>query len=646
MKLNDLHISSDIKLIFMANDFVRKGRSNKSYTIKIVNDQHNDEMLEQLFTSKGKRKTVFDCVYRVENVTIKGLLKITSIEKTHAEGTFISGNGKLWESLTNKNLREYDFSALNHTLSLANVTASETAGDLIYDLTDRGHFMEDATFMQSSAGDGSVIENRRQITNIAKIDISERYPALKLKMIFETIMHEEGYGITWLENVYNQNLDDVYLLYTGDGEIENDDEWLQSAVFEANGDETIGKMVYTLDEIYKWETRLRFPDEQSDDGNNFSASTSEDDNIYTVPTTGTYGFRLGEFMVGNNIEYTIVGADTVSSSNIVIGIYNLTSETWVQKYTKLDAGDHGYIPLMFDSKPRHFIAGDQIIARVQWAVNATSSAGFYTLEISQANIPFLSYTSRYYGAGSTVEVSKLLPDMTALEFFSMISNTINLYTFYRDETHILECELGRMMKPAVLQITPVDSDENVKDNVNYRIKFDTDKELTPEDITLDNGKSTEQVINIDMSRTYIGNCMRLLYDSTIKIPVLWEDSSPTSWITVTEFPDWKIKANCRLLRYKGQQTKTYKLTYGGGDVYREELRSELPLFEDLDYLSLFRFETLEDKSEITFVARVDINYIYSQSVFKYPVYIEGYGVYWVQECKQKKGDIFQITAKK
>jgi len=639
MRLNDLHLSSDIKLIFMANDFIRKGRSNKSFTIKIVNNQHNDELLEQLFSSKTKRTMMFDCLYQIENVTIKGVLKITSIEKTHAEGTFISGNGKLWESLTNKNLREYDFSALDHTLSLANVTASEASGDLIYDLTDRGTLLEEAEYFPTETG-----INRRNISKIARIDISERYPALKLKTIFETIFHEEGYGVSWLENVYNQNLDEVYLLYMEDGEIENDDDWLQSAVFEAEGTETIGVLVTDLGVEYVWDVHLEFPTEIADAGENFTGSTALDENIYTIPASGTYGFKLSL-----DITFSVVDASEIISNSIVYGIYNLTKSVWVKKdtttYDALTPDDYNLVQ-DFDTKPTYFVAGDEIISRVLWTITANSNEPRYALGIVENYVNFSNYVSRYYGAGSTVEVSKLLPDMPALKFFSMICNALNIYTYYREETHILECELGRMMKPAVLQITPVEQGEDVKDNVNYRITFDTDKSLTPEDIVLDNGKSTEQIIKIDVSRTYVSNCMRLLYDSTIKLPVLWDDSSPNDWLTVPEFPEWKTKGNYRLLRYKGQQSKTYYLTYGGDDTYKETLRSELPFFEDIDYLSLFRFETFEDQSLITFIARIDINYIYSQDIFKAPVYIEGCGTYWVVECKQKRGDIFQITAKK
>jgi hypothetical protein len=50
MNLNELHIESNPKLLFMANSINNKGQSHKSYTIRIVNDQYNDEQLDQIFS--------------------------------------------------------------------------------------------------------------------------------------------------------------------------------------------------------------------------------------------------------------------------------------------------------------------------------------------------------------------------------------------------------------------------------------------------------------------------------------------------------------------------------------------------------------------------------------------------------------------
>ncbi len=66
VSLNDLHMITNPKLLFMANDLKNKGRSNKSYTIKLVNDQYNDEHLDQIFSSKANRTVFFDCTYDID----------------------------------------------------------------------------------------------------------------------------------------------------------------------------------------------------------------------------------------------------------------------------------------------------------------------------------------------------------------------------------------------------------------------------------------------------------------------------------------------------------------------------------------------------------------------------------------------------
>ncbi len=83
------------KLLFMANDLKNKGRSNKSYTIKLVNDQYNDEHLDQIFSSKANRTVLFDCTYDIDNLTMQGIVNVTKIVKAYAKPTFISGNDKL-----------------------------------------------------------------------------------------------------------------------------------------------------------------------------------------------------------------------------------------------------------------------------------------------------------------------------------------------------------------------------------------------------------------------------------------------------------------------------------------------------------------------------------------------------------------------
>ena len=103
ININDLHIRASVQLIFMCNSIANHGRSNKTYSINIVNDSHNDNLLNNIFSSKSNRTVKYDTTYMVDGILISGVLMINNILKTHATAVFVSGNGKLWESIENKN---------------------------------------------------------------------------------------------------------------------------------------------------------------------------------------------------------------------------------------------------------------------------------------------------------------------------------------------------------------------------------------------------------------------------------------------------------------------------------------------------------------------------------------------------------------
>ena len=48
ININDLHIQASVQLIFMCNSIANQGRSNKTYSINIVNDSHNDNLLNNI----------------------------------------------------------------------------------------------------------------------------------------------------------------------------------------------------------------------------------------------------------------------------------------------------------------------------------------------------------------------------------------------------------------------------------------------------------------------------------------------------------------------------------------------------------------------------------------------------------------------
>ncbi len=623
------------KLLFMANDLKNKGRSNKSYTIKLVNDQYNDEHLDQIFSSKANRTVLFDCTYDIDNLTMQGILKVTKIVKAYAEATFISGNGKLWESLSNQNLRDYDFSALNHTLTDTNVLASETKGDYIYDICDRGRLLEDATYEEATKS------HTGDIITLAKLDITERYPAINIKTIFETIMNEEGYGITWAENLNVSDLDEVYLMYMEDNNIRNSKEWEKSALFAADGVGEVHSTTQSGAPALVYNVTGWFPDERYDNGNNFTGAANDNvgSNLYTIPEDGTYSFEC-------NIKLTFqISGATINSDTISVGIYNETTSTWVWR-RDYDSSDlsAGQLTVNANTHPTEFTASDQLSVKVIWDVGTSTYP--FTLTITQGTTAeFFNTVSRYYGAGSTVEVSTLMPDMKALDFVSMVCNYMNFYTFYREELKVLEIEHGRDDKPTVGDsITPQQITEVAVAKSNYMLKFSTDKAAPLEDIYVDNGGQYEDALNFKFSRTLMNDFVRLFADIRALVPVLWNESNPLAWENVIDPPKWVTKGNYRLMRYTGNDTSySYTLTYGGDSADDEDTISTYPVFEELDIEAFHRYEiTVMEQSEINFVNPIDTNRLYNQDFFKAPIWVDGYGKYWIEQAKQVRGNIYNI----
>ena len=639
MNLNELHIESNPKLLFMANSINNKGQSHKSYTIRIVNDQYNDEQLDQIFSNKSLRTKQFDCTYTIDSIQLNGILRIKSINKAYADGIFISGNGKLWDSLDNSNLRDYDWSAFDHTLTKANVLASETQGDYIYDLCDRGEFIEEVVFTEKTT---RFDPGTPTVSSLARVDITERYPAISIKTIIETVLNQEGYGITWSDNVFNSDLDSIYLLYMEDNAIRNSKEWEKSAIFEAQGNYNHTDSGTSIETTFDINKKLYFATENYDNGDNYVGANNDNatSNVYTVPETGTYNIYCSL-----DLDLEKQALPTVANYFLVITIKNGITSIYSRTYdsTDLPFGGGAFVNYteVIQTKPTKLTAGDTISigARFYGEITHTSN---WIMTLQQNTSIFYNQVFRYYGANSTVSLAELLPDIKALEFIGKVSNYLNLYSFYREETKILDLEHGRQEKVTVKDIDPVEVLEDVNLVQNFNLEFNTDKAAPPDDIYFDNSGFDESVIKFDFSRTLINDCVRLFGTVTPQIPVLWKDGDPLSWSDVIEPPKWKTKGNYRILKYTGQSSGNYYLTYGGISSSNEELQTDYVDFQEVDIVSFHRYDMELEGDYIELIARMELDKLYDQTYFKSPLYISGYGRYWLNSAELIKGDIYKL----
>lgn len=634
IKLNDLHIQSEPKLIFMANDLLNKGRSNKSYTIKLVNDQHNDEALSQIFSSRALRPVKFEATYEVEGIEMKGYLLVRSVYKSHAEGVFVSGNGALWAALENKKLADYDWSAYNHVLSLANVTGSEAYDKpYIYDLCDRGEFIDDAIYTEEQRLKEYDPGKPTSVIKLAYVDITERYPAISIKTIFETVLNQEGFGVTWGENIQDSfDISDYYLLYTQDNRLRNSSQWEKDSVFFAeyiNAGTTSGTGT-SID----WKHKPVFNTEQFDIGENFYLTT------YDVPETGTYRFQCRLFLT-----FTIISGTLTEEIFTVKIIRDNGTQTVLSTFGFLAADLTGRsIEVNLDTKPTELQKNDEVYIEINWRASQPGG-GSYSLRITDYDTStFYNSVSRYYGAGSTVQLSTLLPDLKAADFFAKVSKLMNFYSFYREELRVLEIQHGRQELAPATTITPREQVEELTDDSNYWLRFTTDKAIPPLDVYVDNDSVNDDSIRFDFSRTLILDCVRVFGSASPQIPVLWKEGDPTTWNSFLELPPWETKANLRIARYNGQQTGNYRLTYGlgvGGTNYTA--RTAYPQFVEPNIASFYAYElSIMEGTAIELIARVTTGLLYDQTMFRLPVWVEGYGAYWLDEATQLSGDIYKL----
>jgi hypothetical protein len=236
-----------------------------------------------------------------------------------------------------------------------------------------------------------------------------------------------------------------------------------------------------------------------------------------------------------------------------------------------------------------------------------------------------------------------MPDLKASELFAKISNYMNFYSFYREELRTLEIQHGRKAESTGSIVTPREPAEELTERVNYWVDLNTDKVLPPESLYIDNGAATDERIRFDFSRTLIADCVRVFASTDPQVPVLWTDGDPLNWSYILRPPAWVTKANLRILRYNGQGSGNYRLTYGGSSSANYSSRTQYPMFVEPDVVMFHTFELrVMEGAAIEIIGRVTVGQLYDQTMFKQPVWVEGYGVYWLDEATQMSGDIYKL----
>lgn len=644
ININDLHKSDNPRLLFMANSLTNKGRSNKSFTIELTVDGYNDTILGGVFTSRAARVVKFDAEYTIGSTTLRGKLLVTTSGKYKAEAIFLTGNGTLWETIGNKNIRDYDWTAWDHQLNLFNVNASETRGNYIYDVVDRGAFAQ-------------------EFATSAKIDIHERYPALNIQNLITEICNQEGYGVEFSAATGLADLlSSAYLMFTGDKEIRNSNTWLKEAPFSAtitsnkNYEESdTGNGSFNIQTIVTQDV------ENFDNSNQYNTSTYR----FTVKEGGTFRFvRDYSF----KFYYYSTSAISISNESATIAFFlngsifyseDITL-TWGDRLGVYEAYTSGYL----DSKWIDLSTGDIIDFRIQYQGDITCSGLWYAGIFDVVNFTtvtggwddsyqriapvFYNEVTRWYGAGSKVEISKVLPDRPALDLLRDIFNSMNLYAFTDEDQKLLKIRHGRDLIKESRVVTFDQPQEQLNEITNTWLRFQTDKAAALLDPYLDSGGTVDRDFGFPVSQTYVGQCFRLFQEIASEIPVLWDDlqTDPRVWGQRFSPPKYVTKGNMRIMIYTGNTACTgYPLTYGRGFTTNETTRTQYPAFVDCDWIAYHRYDLSQQEITVTGYSRLPMYDLYSQKLFSSPVWLTGYGAGWIEQAEQIRDDVFKVTIK-
>jgi hypothetical protein len=501
-------------------------------------------------------------------------------------------------------------------LNVTNVTASEVTGNYIYDLCDRGQFQNPTLFQN----DGS------------SVDITERYPAFNIISAVRLMLNQVG------ANLDASNIPDYYFPFLGDENIRNSTDWVSSTKFLSNADGTQTISDFGAGGVpvtFLLEDYVEFKTEDFDDGNNFEAVTGK---TYTIPETGTYKFKT-DF----DISIVITGAASTSSE---VGIVSIKKNgTDIAHYDITVPGTWTTLNV-YGAIDTHFIecaAGDEL--NVYFYFTGLVSGAGWSIDATMATTTkFYNDVSRWYGAGSTVDFSKIVPDVTALQFLSDVFNYLNLYTFYREELKTLTLFSGRSITDSIDNLELLQINENITEATNFILKFNTDKASPPADIRINSGASIESELSYPFSQTLIAPCTRVFISNTETIPILWESKEKRPGISVVP-PDWVVKGNQRVLLFGGVGTSVigYTLTYGGSNTDNSTNRKEYPIFTD-PYISLIHYYDLSlEGTIIKAICKLSIAKLYDQTLFKSPVTVDNLGLFWILQADQLESNIFNVT---
>ena len=535
---------------FEANDFLnwRPGTAFKSERLTIFNTPKNRRLLGNIFHTGSDTANTFEAIYISDVIQMTGYLQIIQANHAKCEAVFYSGNGVLWEELKGVKLNEIDCSEYDHTLTVANVENSETynaANFYMYDFCNRGARL-----------------------NTGEVNIIERYPAINLRLLLGKIF--EGYTLTGdlIDETWFKRL---FLLFTQSDQIRNSDTWLKTALFSAKqtAEETFNPVIPFAYNTWDYTERIPFDNDSTDgafdNGGNFDNSAGNYE--FIVPETGTYNITAVFDVEVQQFGFSTVDIDfefyiKKNSGTVIIQQNDSSTSPSVTKTANLSTG---YIELT---------QGDAIYASFYVISRNTGGSSESAADINVLGTSFFNAVSRYYGYGSTVEMSSILPDVLATDFLNDVFNYFALFPLYDVELRKVYLYQMQPSQTVINLSDRINTSDGVTfelpENVNFKLSFADDGNdkfykfavennyIEDGSYELDNGaKDTKEIRLARFSDTYMDYPDFLSSTPAdnwqFRIPKLWSDLTGAKWST---------KFNLRILYYEGHAEFSYTMNHG------------------------------------------------------------------------------------
>jgi len=385
------------------------GNNNKSYTLNLPLTKTNKKLLKFINQADvTSEPSDTGRLYLGEMLVISGTVKVLDYNDNYAK--IIIKSDTWLDNLKDKKMTALDLSTHDHEFNGTNIVTSWSASYPAYRYP---------MIYFGGLASGETGGSANWIT-------SDFIPMISIVTLINKILEPYTIVSSWIAESFIKDLFILCNQKIADKDFIEEKDLLTYVDATTDNYDTATESGAFMVDIIK---DLEFSNESTDEGEDWLTDT------YTVPTTGTYRFRASVTMVNTGYGN---GSVTITDEDFEIDINrNGTSKA------SFDAGAYGVDELIdgvtaeLDTGYIYCEAGDSITIESYTRVIGTVTAGSQTITLYTAISSYFENVwgsaNRYIGNGATISFEEMLPDMTQLDFLSVIKSIFNL-KFWLDKS--------------------------------------------------------------------------------------------------------------------------------------------------------------------------------------------------------------------